>query len=234
MKKIVFICTALVVALGMLGIGYAMWFDPVKIEGKVKTGSVDMVVEEVSSTYIYKVLHDFCYNGKTYKADDVFVSSKEMSPLDIDPSKLLFVSSAVTTYKDDTVSMDFCNIFPIIDLCPIWHPDVTTITADVLFKYAGTIPARILYAESVDPSIQPYLVQKWYKKEVGGNWRSISEGSLDDWQVHQNDELKLLVYLDPIKLQLCGEDAQGLSGKFCKTLFVYQWNELGITVDSFK
>ena len=42
MKKIGLLCLALVLALGTLGVGYAMWFDTVTIEGTVDTGSLDL------------------------------------------------------------------------------------------------------------------------------------------------------------------------------------------------
>lgn len=40
MKKIGLICLALVLALGTLGVGYALWSDEVVIEGTVDTGTV--------------------------------------------------------------------------------------------------------------------------------------------------------------------------------------------------
>jgi hypothetical protein len=40
MKKIGLICLALVLALGALGVGYAMWYDEVTIEGSVDTATL--------------------------------------------------------------------------------------------------------------------------------------------------------------------------------------------------
>ena len=42
MKRIGLLCLALVLALGTLGIGYAMWFDTVTIEGTAETASLDL------------------------------------------------------------------------------------------------------------------------------------------------------------------------------------------------
>ncbi|MCD6391565.1 MAG: hypothetical protein J7L92_06220, partial [Dehalococcoidia bacterium] len=55
MKKIGLLSLALVLALGTLGVGFAMWQDTVTIEGTVNTGSVDLDIEELSSTWVYKV-----------------------------------------------------------------------------------------------------------------------------------------------------------------------------------
>lgn len=48
MKKIGLICLALVLALGSLGVGYALWSDSLYIEGTVNTGDVDVCVISVS------------------------------------------------------------------------------------------------------------------------------------------------------------------------------------------
>lgn len=49
MKKIAFVCMALVLALGMLGVGFAMWSDTVTINGTVNTGSVSVTLSQVSN-----------------------------------------------------------------------------------------------------------------------------------------------------------------------------------------
>jgi predicted ribosomally synthesized peptide with SipW-like signal peptide len=50
MKKIVLISLALVLAVGLLGVGYAMWSDTVTIGGPVTTGSLDLTIELEGST----------------------------------------------------------------------------------------------------------------------------------------------------------------------------------------
>jgi predicted ribosomally synthesized peptide with SipW-like signal peptide len=47
MKKISLICLALILALGSLGVGYAMWSDTVVINGSVETGSVILGVSKI-------------------------------------------------------------------------------------------------------------------------------------------------------------------------------------------
>jgi len=57
MKKIGLIAIAIVLALGALGIGYAAWTDVITITGSVNTGSVNLDITGVSSTFDYKVPH---------------------------------------------------------------------------------------------------------------------------------------------------------------------------------
>ena len=45
MKKIGLLCLALVLALGALGVGYAMWDDTLQIEGEVNTGELSVIFE---------------------------------------------------------------------------------------------------------------------------------------------------------------------------------------------
>ena len=45
MKRIGLLCLALVLALGALGVGYAMWDDTLQIEGEVNTGELSVIFE---------------------------------------------------------------------------------------------------------------------------------------------------------------------------------------------
>jgi hypothetical protein len=51
MKKIGLLCLALVLALGTLGVGYAMWSDEVTIEGTVDTASLTIGFQEVAESF---------------------------------------------------------------------------------------------------------------------------------------------------------------------------------------
>jgi len=41
-RKLGFLCLALVLAMGTLGVGYALWYEDLYIEGTVNTGTVDV------------------------------------------------------------------------------------------------------------------------------------------------------------------------------------------------
>ncbi len=45
MKRIGLLCLALVLALGALGVGYAMWSDTLQIEGEVNTGELSVIFD---------------------------------------------------------------------------------------------------------------------------------------------------------------------------------------------
>jgi len=49
MKKLGLLCLAIVLAMGSLGVGYAMWSDTVTVSGPVTTGVVDVCVTDISS-----------------------------------------------------------------------------------------------------------------------------------------------------------------------------------------
>jgi len=215
MKKIGLLCLALVLSLGALGVGFAMWQDTVTIEGTVNTGSVDLDIEELSSTWVYKVPDE----------DPEIVVNHAVIPgihatVDLNaPVNGILVASAtadivsLTDYADNIVTMTFTNIFPTDE----------PIVADVVLHYTGSIPVHVALTETVDPEIEAYLVQQWLVSVDGGEtW---VETNMEDIQLHNCNRVKLNVYLDPVLLQKAGKDAQGLSGTFTKTITVYQWNE---------
>jgi len=203
MKRIGLICMALVLALGALGVGYALWWDEVTIEGTVQTGSVEISINATSETYVYK---------------NLITSEIEMSPVPLVGGNLLFVASA--TVEDVSVpggakkvKMTFTNIFPTEE----------PISADVVLHYTGSIPAHVVLLEDdVDPAIAPYLIQTWLMQDASGAWVPTQ---IDGIQLHYCDLVWLVVSLNATALQRDGKDAQGLSGNFTKTIIVHQWNE---------
>ena len=216
MKKIGLLCLALVLALGALGVGYAMWQDTVTIEGTVNTGSVDLDIVELSSTWVYKVPGE---------DPEIVVNHARIPGIHATadpnaPANGILVASAtadivsLTDYADNIVTMTFDNIFPTNE----------PIMADVMLHYTGSIPAHVNVSETFGgDDLSPYLVQYWLlSTDDGANWVPLETEML---QLHQCNLLWLTVYLDPALLQAAGKDAQGLSGTFTKTITVYQWNE---------
>jgi hypothetical protein len=200
MKKIGLLCLALVLALGTLGVGYAMWSDQVTITGTVNTGSVEISINETSNTYVYK---------------NITSRAMIMSPVPLVDPGLLYVASAtaadVSNATDKKVQMTFDNIFPTL----------TPIEADVILHYTGSVPVHVvLLDDNVDPAIAPYVIQTWYV--WNGTW--VPE-DINGIQLHYCDLVKLVVSLNGTALQLAGKAAQGLSGNFTKTIIVHQWNE---------
>ena len=195
---------ALVLALGALGVGYALWWDEVTIEGTVQTGSVEISINATSETYVYKHLD---------------TGEMEMSPVPLVGGNLLLVASA--TVEDVSVpggakkvKMTFTNIFPTEE----------PISADVVLHYTGSIPAHVVLLEDdVDPAIEKYLIQEWYMWDVGKQQWVLT--NIDGIQLHYCNLVELVVSLNATALQDDGKAAQGLSGNFTKTIVVHQWNE---------
>ena len=203
MKRIGLICMALVLALGALGVGYALWWDEVTIEGTVQTGSVEISINATSETYVYK---------------NLITREMEMSPEPLVGANLLLVASATTadtsTATEKKVTMTFTNIFPTEE----------PISADVVLHYTGSIPAHVVLLEDdVDPAIEKYLIQEWYMWDVDKQEWVLT--NIDGIQLHYCNLVELVVSLNATALQDDGKAAQGLSGNFTKTIIVHQWNE---------
>jgi hypothetical protein len=233
---------ALVLALGVLGVGYAMWKDEVTINGSVTTGSVNLDIESLSHTYVYKVVQDIDIvdppDDPEYVVGDMLCSPTAME-LDQDgdgTDNLLPVASAVTTdtssptAEDEAVTMTFTNVFPTDAVeCPI--------IADVVVHYTGSIPAHVALAPltwSTEPgmsNLNAYLDFKWtYWKNIGTPTSPVYGAPVVDvdpttLQLHASDLLKLEVIIDGAALQSAGAAAQGLSGEFSTKLTAHQWNE---------
>jgi hypothetical protein len=208
MKKIGLLCMALVLALGMLGVGYALWKDEVTIEGTVNTGTVEIDIIELSETYVYKNI--------TPNAAEPLVKSN----VPLVSGDLLLVASAtadIVSTDPKEIEMTFTNIFPT--------PTAGPIKADVMLHYNGTVPAHVvLETDYIDPLLEPYLIETWeLSKDDRQTWEPI-----EDWeiQLHQCYYIWFNVSLNATKLQEDGKDAQGLQDlTFTKTIVVHQWNE---------
>ena len=222
MKKIGLICLALVLALGTLGVGYAMWSDTVIISGNVTTGSVDIEIESLSHTRVYKVVQAY---GENSVGDIIFWHGATGLALDQgyeSGNELLGpIASAITTIPDpqgapQTVQMDFSNIFPTT---------TENITGDIVMHYVGSIPAHVSltapsYTIISGANLTAYMDVEWYSKPNGaGSWT----GPVDPetLQLHYCDRIKLEINFDLPQ----DNDLMSANGTFAGTLTVQQWNE---------
>jgi len=235
MKKIGILILTLVFALGAVGVGYAMWSDTISISGTVKTGSLDLDITGVSSSYVYKVINlgygthqigeAIYYWDDAYSPD--FLTEGLALNQDADPeNELLLVSSAVTTCNAgeavETVTMTLNNIFPTpIDGNGNGYGAYTV--ADLRLVYLGSIPAHVYMSAPVwncEPNpFAKYIKFDWEYPEG----TSVNPATL---QLHGNEWIYLYVYLDGSLLQADGVDAMSLGPcTFSFTLTAYQWNE---------
>jgi predicted ribosomally synthesized peptide with SipW-like signal peptide len=217
-KKIGILCLALVLAVGALGIGYAAWTDTITINGNVNTGTVDLVVEKYSGTYIWKTSVTPFYeivqgwdvsSAPVANAVDAFPNAPyPPGSAGVDP--VAYATAAVGA-ADDTVTVTIFNAFPCKEL-----------TADFLLHYNGTIPVKVTVWDITcsDATLDPLVLIKYYVSDAnGGTGAEIT--SPVGMQLHKCAYVKVV-----ISLHLPQDDAlQNLSGTITGTITVTQWNE---------
>jgi predicted ribosomally synthesized peptide with SipW-like signal peptide len=145
MKKIGAICLALILALGSLGVGYAMWSDTVVINGTVDTGKLVIGFQEVTS-------YDFEDEATEYPAKDVG---------DIDAEKIIKVGIHWSEFDQK-----FLDIFDqILVTANNTYPGYK---AHVVYTVAngGTIPVHLVDWDVYDPTGE--LNVWWQKAPAGG------------------------------------------------------------------
>lgn len=131
MKKLLLICAALVVALGGLGVGYAMWSDTVTISGSVQTGSVDLEILWGSFDRVYKnletdaLVYEHIYDGTNNPPYLPYYKVGETKAIVVD---------------ENTLRIEYINIFPIPGSG--FFGDGCWLT-DFRLKNNGTIPVKI-------------------------------------------------------------------------------------------
>jgi hypothetical protein len=227
MKKMGLIMIALVLALGMAGVGYAMWQDTVTIDGSVTTGSVDLDIDSLSHTYIYKVIQAF----GNYSVADMICADGPMvldqNPNDNDGDELIEVASAVTTgavssdanYDEDaeSVTMTFTNIFPTV---------TCNISADVVLHYVGSVPAHVVKSAETwggtdAAALAAEQMEKWeLSTDDGVTW---TEVQLETLQLHNCYLVRYTKWFD-----LSEQEAADMGlgpATFTFTISAQQWNE---------
>ncbi|MBA7607286.1 hypothetical protein ES703_14445 [subsurface metagenome] len=236
MKKIGLLVMALVLAMGMLGVGYAAWTDTVTIDGTVNTGNVDLQVVGYSSTWVYKVPGEtndivVIYHDSSSEPT-VPTGAVEVRPNQTHPYAVAYAIAEPGT-NDDEVTITYVGLFPSI-----------VFRADILLHYAGSIPVNISVADFIlDPlsgSAPELLALYAAGKQTDGT------GAWIEWRwsdnLHKKDGALLF---DPatgnplgIQLEYCDyilivgiihlpqDDAlMSKDANFSATFTVKQWNE---------
>ena len=127
---------ALVLALGTLGVGYAMWSDTVTISGDVNTGSVDIEINNASYDEVYKNL-----DTGALKYHHVVVLPGNPKPPRLDPLIYLLVGYTDATRVDEnTLTISYNNIFPIPGQG--WQGKGYWLT-DLTLHNNGTVPVKL-------------------------------------------------------------------------------------------
>jgi predicted ribosomally synthesized peptide with SipW-like signal peptide len=214
MKKLGLFSLALVLALGGLGVGYAMWSDTVTISGNVTTGTLDLVVENCSNTWVYKIV------GPTGEGHGIEIIHDWDSAPHTEPDYSQLISSAnATKVADDEIRVTIHNAFPL-------DGEGEVLRADFVLHYLGSIPVRVqtatLGCTGCACDYIKILYYEWDPKTGMGSAMTLPILG-DQW--HNCQYVKVVIAIDEAKLQADGAAAMGLSGQFNGTFKVVQWNE---------
>jgi predicted ribosomally synthesized peptide with SipW-like signal peptide len=238
-KKIGFVVLALVIAVGALGVGYAMWSDTLTINGTVKTGTVDIDIEKFSSTWVWKrtmepdgdpahdkiKIHDWHVIGQAPTPDPVGLEEFEL----ISSAKVIAATLDPDGTGWDAAEFEFDNLFPN-----------ELFFVDFLIHYNGSIPARC----AVDFSFG--RMSTWLEElynaghvtvvavpsDADGNYDHGASGvPLEGVQMHNCDYyvIKISVFI-PQLVDAAGnewpqQEFSGREGSMTLTIEAQQWNE---------
>ena len=225
MKRIALISLALVLALGALGLGYAHWSDTIFITGTVNTGSLDLVVEALCGTEVYKDLENdelvYChwYNNlpdttKIYYNDDI-----SSSP----PANGLLVGYVEVTQDlaadptGDTLVMEFTNLFPLEGyMYPLgWGNWI----GNCRIHATGTVPMHVKVTSEVTGIPEAWVEIYFYP--FFEPYGLFTPEEFDGIQLHHCDSFEVWVMVSVPK-----EDAaMSQSGTITLTIEGIQWNE---------
>jgi len=152
-----------VLALAGIGASYAGFTDTITITGTATTGSVDVVIEKLSGTWVWKITED-ANGGEAHQlvihhdwvnetdnrqvevaGGNYFVDYPETMPIELDGTGVVYEIVAWAVPKrvdmaDDAIHVNWFNLFPIQDTMEY---DPNCFVVDALFHYVGKIPARL-------------------------------------------------------------------------------------------
>ena len=233
MKQIAFLCLALVMALGSLGVAYAAWTDTLTIDGTVDTGTVEIDIVGYSETHVYKVLpHDIAVVRTFLDLNDVVlwhsIDGAEWVAGPPETAGWLLIASATVVSIDqyaDSADVDYYNLFPCVE-----------VGVDLLVHYNGSIPGRINSIEFTGESTGSSELDELLKAGTGYAWgemhRAVGDPRAGDppirgdvvelgTQLHQCDLVLVDLFIHLSQVQ-CLQDE---TGTVTYTVEVVQWDE---------
>ena len=217
MRKIGLLSLALVLALGALGVGYAMWSDTVVIEQTVQTGSVEVGVFGVTQYTEDKDVLDLTLSHGALKF------TKEITDAQV-PMSALFGPGTYNFYE--SASVNITNLYPSL-----------TVLEDFVIGSVGTVPVKLRVTLTVDDTagIYDHMDINW-NVYLNGDWIDGGYGkatvagapgqldaivnTLEGIQLHECDVL--VVYIDKHLQQEAPQDSGPSSFEF--TVEAVQWN----------
>lgn len=165
MKKIAILALSLVLALGVLGIGYAKWSDTVTITGTVNTGTIDLAIADVGVTDLGP--DPQCGVGDNHEGKDVAQT--------VSANGTKASCEGFYNYITET----FTNVYP-------WYKAGFTIQ----LTNCGTVPVKVETVEAryragdcANPvDLAPWMVFSWIITDEFGNVTSGGPGTIYDFQ----------------------------------------------------
>jgi len=231
MKKIGLLALALVLALGALGVGYAAWTDTVTIEGTVNTGTVDIVVENYSGMWMWKIPG----GNPDYELSTNPAHTPKPVPEYPVPFIVAYSSAAQTmtgatpTAVDDAVTVTFDNLFPLMD-----GGRVIPWEADFECHYVGSIPVKVMLDPITitanagsDLTGLTTNISGFIKKDGASVWTPITNQELEGTQLHYCDRVRFVIEIlvPQHATEALNEPNMGQSGTITGQIKVIQWNE---------
>lgn len=224
MKKVVFVCMALLMALVGTGVAYAMWSDNIQIAGTVDTGSVDFEVEALSGTEVYKDLDtdEMVYSHWAINFPDPEKYYWDDGICDPPPTNGLLVASVETSQdlvadpSGDTIVFAFKNIFPLEDrIQPLgWGNWIS----DCRIHYVGSVPVHVKVTPTVVGIPEDWVVITFLDMAT---YQKYTPEEFDGIQLHYCDKFE--VWIQVFVPQL--DSAMNQSGSISLAVEGIQWNE---------
>jgi hypothetical protein len=236
MKKIGLLSLALILALGTLGVGYAMWTDTVTVTGTVHTGTVQVGILDVGTNDPGP--------GQYFLPDEPLQDGFSFDPLvqPVDPWQ------GPPFYYLGDKDVASCNSYNIGDVKCIcndvgYYAAVSEVVDHAYPFYAptmhlqiascGTVPVKIDSVEMIDvvdpDGVLECIVWGWeiYPPEAGVG-PVIGSGTLEEFVTaldhFQIEECEVMdIYLTEIFLECT---PQGKTATFDLTITASQWNEV--------
>jgi len=222
MKRLGLLFMVLVIALGGIGAAFAAWTDTITISGQVNTGSLDLVVDRLCGTEVYKDLdtEELVYSHWYSILPDptkIYYNDSISSPPPAHGLLIAYVDVTQDLVNDptgDTLQMTFHNLFPLEDcIYPLgWGNWI----GNCRISCTGTIPMHAKVTTEV-LGIPPAWVEISF--DLGG--RVLTPAEFDGTQLHQYDtfEVWVMVFVPQ-------EDAaMNQSGTISVEIEGIQWNE---------
>lgn len=211
-----------VLALTGIGITYAGFTDSISVYGTVNTATVDLVVEEYSCTYVWKVWNfdvevqnphpdDECfewnptdeiaiYTGPCINLDEYTSGwNNEFTHELVSWAKAEQGTDAAGALVDDSVKMTFHNLFPCIDF-----------RADFIVHYVGSIPAKLTgphYLTDYVATPGPLYDDTAY---TGSNWMEDLWIMKHPYGDGTTDDSKFGIWFEAYKLENVDVDGDGV------------------------